>query len=703
MVRNTLGALQLLVLAIVPIACSTDITQPTLDAAPPAVSPAVVAGTADISDGQGTAWRQITETANVTWSQAAALCPRDGITPCSGTIGTQSLAGWVWATDAQVVQMIARYEPTILTSRMLVGTEYANGVNAFFAAFHPTEVGGCSGTGYIISCSFGAHVSAWSSTSLTSGTGVATTVQSGFFSLPFIQVTSDATINSPSASRGLFMWRADGSGGTGIVAHDDSGHVEAPHAGTAVPNVLVNDSLAGAPTDVSQVALLQLATTNAGVSLDTTSGAVHVDGGIRVGTESLRYRVCERARPSNCATAMVYVSVDGNRVDAVDDAGATKTGGGVAVASVLTNDTFADRPATLGDVTLTTESSDAALSLRADGAVVVAAGSAPGAYTLRYRICETVSPTNCDADIVTVTVTAFVIDAVNDQGSAMSAPGGTAVANVLANDQFDVATASLALVQLSLVSSGTAGVTLDLTDGSVDVAPSTAAGSSTLTYRICERARPANCDQATVGVTIVPQAYVVTNDRASVKEGSSGSFSVKLLQPPTGTVTTTVSYLAGTMALNTTVTTLTFTPANWNTAQSIPFTTVRDSDKDDNAATLQLSAVGIAPRLLVVRGIDGDRKGTFPVPTLLSPVNGETVSGVVSFSGTVTDSDGTVIDGKFSVDDVRHATVAPVGGSVRAPGWNSATVPNGWHVLEFRATDNLGNDGRMRIKFLVAN
>jgi hypothetical protein len=40
------------------------------------------------------------------------------------------------------------------------------------------------------------------------------------------------------------------------------------------------------------------------------------------------------------------------------------------------------------------------------------------APTLRYRICEIASPTNCDVADVAITVKAFPIDAVNDTGAA---------------------------------------------------------------------------------------------------------------------------------------------------------------------------------------------------------------------------------------------------------------------------------------------
>ena len=117
------------------------------------------------------------------------------------------------------------------------------------------------------------------------------------------------------------------------------------------------------------------------------------------------------------------------------------------MANVLANDTLGGTPATTARVTLSTVSSTAAgVTLdAATGSVFVALGTAAGTHTLTYRICEIVDPTNCDDADVTVTVKAFVIDAVNDSGLVPKA-GGTAVANVLANDKFAAAVATLAKV-----------------------------------------------------------------------------------------------------------------------------------------------------------------------------------------------------------------------------------------------------------------
>ena len=156
--------------------------------------------------------------------------------------------------------------------------------------------------------------------------------------------------------------------------------------------------------------------------------------------------------------------------------------------------------ATVANVNLSQQSSTSpgvALDF-ATGSVNVAKGTANGTYTLVYQMCEKANPSNCDQAAVTVTVKPFIVDAVNDAVRASSKTGGTVIASVLANDTIGGVRATTANVQLSLVSAPIKGITLNLSNGAVSVAPKTTSGLYTFIYQICEIASPTNCDQATV-------------------------------------------------------------------------------------------------------------------------------------------------------------------------------------------------------------
>src|SRR3954463_16114568 len=57
-----------------------------------------------VDDAHGKEWRQLTDTVGVSWNQVAEVCPGDGISACSGAIDDLDLTGWVWATDAQLIE-----------------------------------------------------------------------------------------------------------------------------------------------------------------------------------------------------------------------------------------------------------------------------------------------------------------------------------------------------------------------------------------------------------------------------------------------------------------------------------------------------------------------------------------------------------------------------------------------------------------------
>jgi hypothetical protein len=167
---------------------------------------------------------------------------------------------------------------------------------------------------------------------------------------------------------------------------------------------------------------------------------------------------------------------------------------------VLANDSFANATATLATVQLSQLSSaQAGISLNANGAVIVAAGTPVGTYTLSYRICEITTPSNCADATVTVAVQHLPITAVNDSARASSKTASTALASVLTNDRLNNAPAA-GNVSLSLVSLTPASnmIKLDLADGSVKVLGKTSGTIYALVYEICELAMPANCARATV-------------------------------------------------------------------------------------------------------------------------------------------------------------------------------------------------------------
>ncbi|HXI27840.1 MAG TPA: hypothetical protein VNG89_05450, partial [Vicinamibacterales bacterium] len=215
------------------------------------------------------------------------------------------------------------------------------------------------------------------------------------------------------------------------------------------------------------------------------------------------------------------------KILAVDDApaGSFPTGSTTPViANVLANDTLGGAAAVAGvNVKLSASGTmPAGLSLdTATGAVWVLAGAAAGSQTFGYQICEISQPDNCASASVTVSVRDLVKPvAGNDETT--TTPGRIAIFNVLSNDTFNGAMASLADVRVDAAADQY--LSIDAW-GSLVVGADTPAGVRSLTYRICERAAIDNCSNvATITVTVVNRLIVAGGDVATAPRTGATRF-----------------------------------------------------------------------------------------------------------------------------------------------------------------------------------
>ena len=128
-------------------------------------------------------------------------------------------------------------------------------------------------------------------------------------------------------------------------------------------------------------------------------------------------------------------------------------------------------------------------------------------------------------------------------------------------------------------------------------------------------------DNDTAGVTVAPTALPVT-------EGSSATYTVVLTSEPSADVTIGVSLAAGADAditLNTT--SLTFTPDNWSTAQTVRVSAAEDADAVNGTATIEHAVSGgdyadVEASPVTATESDNDTRGVTVAPTALSVTEG---------------------------------------------------------------------------------
>lgn len=143
-----------------------------------------------------------------------------------------------------------------------------------------------------------------------------------------------------------------------------------------------------------------------------------------------------------------------------------------------------------------------------------------------------VSGTANDNDTETETETKSIIVADDDTVSGINGRnGGTNVINIFANDAINGNPVVPADVTITVGGLGVpSGLTLN-TDGSIDVAAGTPAGTYTFDYTICEVAVPGNCTDATVTITV--NTIEASNDTPAIVNGTEGGTITTILDNDT--------------------------------------------------------------------------------------------------------------------------------------------------------------------------
>jgi hypothetical protein len=198
-----------------------------------------------------------------------------------------------------------------------------------------------------------------------------------------------------------------------ITANDDNGTVNGKTGGTAIADILDNDTL-GLALGLSTADVNITVTTDIPeLVVNTTTGAVTVPANTPAGTYVEVYRICEQLNPGNCDDANITVIVTAAPIVANNDNG-TVSGltGGTAIVNITTNDTLNGTGFTLGtDVNITAVTNNTPLVVNTTtGQVTVPGNTTAGTYMETYTICENLNPSNCDDANITVIVSAATPD-----------------------------------------------------------------------------------------------------------------------------------------------------------------------------------------------------------------------------------------------------------------------------------------------------
>lgn len=195
--------------------------------------------------------------------------------------------------------------------------------------------------------------------------------------------------------------------------------VKSTTGSTNAGNAYTNDTLNGDPVDPSKITgkVMTPATPINGGSvpvLDVATGIVSVPAGTPAGDYSIVYQICDKLQPTLCDTATITIKVTASPIDAKDDTYTGNRGSGDQVVgnAYSENDTLDGTPFTPDRITgtVTTPAQPVGGDPRVPvldvttGKVTVPSGTPAGDYTINYRICEKLNPSNCDDAVIKVTV-----------------------------------------------------------------------------------------------------------------------------------------------------------------------------------------------------------------------------------------------------------------------------------------------------------
>ena len=157
----------------------------------------------------GKQWRELFQTTGLSWSQVASVCPTDGETPCSGSVGGHDLTGWTWATADQVRDLMDDHAPALATADPPV----VSGIDGFWGA--ASFLGVMRWTTYTSLTYFYSEWTGGWTASKETGSGLPITGGAGY-SHALAGSTAQGTIglgtdaDAASSVRGVFLWRPAG-------------------------------------------------------------------------------------------------------------------------------------------------------------------------------------------------------------------------------------------------------------------------------------------------------------------------------------------------------------------------------------------------------------------------------------------------------------------------------------------------------------
>ena len=277
--------------------------------------------------------------------------------------------------------------------------------------------------------------------------------------------------------------------------------------------------------------------------INTTTGKVEIPSGVKPGSYTIKYKVCDKATgiAQTCKDVTLPITVaGGNTIVAQDDdfsaykversASEEVVKNGSNPVNVLTNDKLDTRTGLDTNVVTITQTSPAsAVNIdTATGQIKVAANATAGVYEVKYKITEKGQTTASNEATAKVVVTNKVELTSATIPSTVNPPTNTTpetIANVLDNAKINgsVPTTTNAKVEVVTPAPAAPGEVVPYVDpatGNVVVPPGTKVGNHSITYKVCDKV-PAGqeaaqtCKTATITIPVTGNTITPDDDNFS--------------------------------------------------------------------------------------------------------------------------------------------------------------------------------------------
>ncbi|MBB1193366.1 hypothetical protein DNC80_06740, partial [Flavobacterium sp. SOK18b] len=242
----------------------------------------------------------------------------------------------------------------------------------------------------------------------------------------------------------------------------------------------------------------------------TTNVDVLVPAGATTGTVSVPTtadaidEVTENFSIASGAASATGTIIDNNNAMIVavnDNVGLVNgiTGGDTGI-NVLDNDTLNGILLSHSDVVITFVP-NGPVTVGSDGKIRVSPNTPAGVYTVQYTICETINPSNCSIGTVTVNVVSATMVLTDDVYSVLSCSTTGIIGNILTNDTFNNSPLSADNINVTILTGQNSNILLDNL-GNLSISNNIPTGQYDLTYQVCEKLNPLNCQTARITIVI---------------------------------------------------------------------------------------------------------------------------------------------------------------------------------------------------------